>query len=87
MRSKETIPKSVDKALDKSNPSGNHVQPGISIRNGPIDEMDIDEETPKTNGVTGKRKSRSSIGNKKSYKEVTSDSDEDRPLVGISSGD
>ena len=81
MKSKETIPKSLDKALDRSNPSGNHAQPGISIRNGPMQEMDIDEEVPKTNGVAGKRKSRSSIGNQKSYKEETSDTDEDKPLV------
>ena len=86
-KSSATIPKSVDRAMDKSLPSGNGVRPGVSIRNGPVEDMDIDSpEVPVTNGaVTGKRKSRGSAA--KSYTEAGSGSDEDdeEPLVCISS--
>ncbi|KAI9720062.1 MAG: hypothetical protein M1812_003189 [Candelaria pacifica] len=85
--SKATIPKSLDKALDKSNPSGKHVIPGVSLRNGPVDEIDI--EAPETNGVrangtgSGKRKSRPGATNGKTYKEASTgegEDDEDKPL-------
>ena len=86
-KSMDTIPKSLDNALDKANPSNGHVKPGISIRNGPVVEMEID--TPVTNGaqtngvLTGKRKSRSSLanGNVKSYREASDDDEDDEPLV------
>lgn len=85
-KSKDIIPKSLDKALDKANPAPKNAAPGISIRNGPVVEMDIDG--PTTNGLgtkgtdNGKRKARNSAGNRKSYKEATDDDDEDeKPLV------
>jgi DNA topoisomerase-1 len=66
--------------MDKQTSSNGHLTAGISIRNGPVEEMDIDE--PHINGFTnGKRKSRSSIGGQKLYKESTS-SEDDVPLVG-----
>ena len=66
--------------MDKDLPSNGHVEPGVSIRMGPVDEMDVD--APGTNGnVNGKRKARSSMTNGKSYKEQSSD-DDDKPLVG-----
>ena len=79
----DTIPKSLDKAMDKANP-GENAQAGISIRNGPLEEMDIDESPPKdtkTNGNgNGKRKSRPSNG--KTYKDASSeDEGGDKPLV------
>lgn len=59
--------------------------PGISIRNGPVEEMDVGDadKAPQTNGVAGgKRKARSSVTNGKSYKEDTSSGSEDnKPLV------
>ena len=75
------IPESVDKAMDKANPPAVHGAPGISIRNGPVDEMDIDE--PVANGnANGKRKARNSMGNGKSYKEESEEDDEEgMPLV------
>ncbi len=82
------MPKSLDKVMDKSNPSGDHVVPGVSLRNGPVDDMDID--IPQANGVhtngtgSGKRKSRSSAGDGKTYKEASTEEgedDEDKPLV------
>jgi DNA topoisomerase I len=66
--------------MDKAIPSGSRVQPGISIRNGPVQEMDLDDAP--LNGkatVTGKRKSRSSLN--KSYKEASSGSEDDKPIV------
>ena len=67
--------------MDREEPSGNTVAPGISIRHGAVDEMDIDK--PATNGtITGKRKGRESLSNGKNYKESSSENDEDaRPLV------
>ena len=83
-KSMDTIPKSVDKAMGKPSAKNDHVKPGISVRYGPVDDMDVDG--PATNGASNgtlnaKRKSRSSIGNSKSYKEASSESEDDRPLV------
>ena len=83
------IAKSIDKAMDKAIPSNGHLEPGLSIRNGPLEEMEIDDndQPPKgdTNGhVTGKRKSRQSLSNSKTYKEASSGSEDDaKPLVGL----
>lgn len=77
--SHDRITKDEDKALDKEVPSNGHVEPGISIRMGPVEDMDVDE--PATNGnANGKRKARSSITNGKSYKHESSEED-DKPLV------
>ena len=68
--------------MDKIAPSNGHVEPGISIRNGPVEEMDVDKpEEAQTNGLAnGKRKARASLSNGKTYKEA-SDSEDDQPLV------
>lgn len=79
-KSEGIISKSVDKAMDKANPPALHGATGISIRNGPVDEMDIDEPVTKGN-ANGKRKARGSMGNVKSYKEASGEDDEDdKPL-------
>lgn len=67
--------------MDKANPPNGDLDAGISIRNGPVvEDMDVDEQAPATNGSSnGKRKSRGSI--QKKYKEETSSEDEDVPLV------
>jgi len=75
--SKDTIPKAVDKAMDKQLPANGHVEPGISIRMGPVDDMDVDAPNGTANG---KRKSRGSIPTT-SYKERSGSEDEDdKPL-------
>ncbi|KAK3178962.1 hypothetical protein OEA41_001100 [Lepraria neglecta] len=75
-KSNDIIPKSVDKAMDKANPPAANGAPGISIRNGPMDEMEIDG--PEVNGkASSKRKSRGSMGKGKSYKKASDEDDED----------
>ena len=67
--------------MDKAMPSNGDVQPGISIRNGPVEQVDTimtDVNDVQTNGYT-KRKVRESL-NKPSYAENES-SDDDEPLV------
>ena len=64
--------------MDKANDNGKMAPIGISIRNGPVEEMDLDE--PAANG-TSKRKARASMTNGKSYKD-SSDEEDEEPLVG-----
>lgn len=85
-KSSATIPKSDDIAMDKASSSNPPLQQGISIRNGPMEEMEVDgpvTKDAKTNGgPTNKRKSRQSMTNGKSYKEGNNEADEDdKPLV------
>lgn len=77
-KSDDRIPKDLDRKLDKELPSNGHVEPGVSIRMGPVEDMDVD--SPATNAnLNGKRKARTSLTNGKSYKEESSD--DDKPLV------
>lgn len=65
--------------MDKQLPANGHVEPGISIRMGPVDKIDVDAPNGMANG---KRKSRGSIPTT-SYKEQSgSEDDDDKPLVG-----
>ncbi|KAF2200199.1 hypothetical protein GQ43DRAFT_84080 [Delitschia confertaspora ATCC 74209] len=65
--------------MNNGNSPNGDVDPGVSIRNGPVEEMDVD--TPQVNGNTnGKRKSRGSLTNGKSYKEASSSEEDDKPL-------
>ena len=75
------IPKSVDSALDRANPSNGTLNPGITIKNEVVnpDHPMPDANGVKTNGVSSKRKSRGSLA-KPSYAEAAS-SDDDQPLV------
>ena len=78
--SKDTIPESVDRAMDQANPPVANGAPGISIRNGPMDEMDVDASELNQHG--NKRRARSSMTNGKSYKEASDeDNDDEEPLV------
>ena len=71
------IPPSVDKALDRAVPTNGSQLAGLSERNGPVVDVEMEVDSPLTNGH--KRKSRTSIS-KPSYKDE-SDSDGARPLV------
>lgn len=75
--SKEKITKDVDTAMGDALPSNGHIEPGVSVRNGPMEEMDVD-----MNGTSnGKRKSRGSLGKTVSYAEADSSGEDDKPLV------
>lgn len=73
--------------MDKTNPNPSRALPGISIRNGPVDRMDIDgpdgHDSPVNGTAAGKRKARQSLtnGKSKNYKEVSSDEGDNEPLV------
>ncbi|KAF2675031.1 DNA topoisomerase 1 [Microthyrium microscopicum] len=70
------IVSSRDKAMDEHTSGG--LQPGISIQNGPVDSP---QNGRSTNGESnGRRKSRTSLTQKKTYKEMTSSDEDDEPL-------
>jgi len=64
--------------MDNAAPSNGHVEPGISMRNGPVEQ----EATGGAVKVNGASKRKASMG--KSYATAASDSDDDVPLVGFS---
>jgi DNA topoisomerase-1 len=82
-KSNERISPEDVKKMDAEVPHNDHVEPGISIRMGPVDAEDkMDVDAPETNGNSnGKRKARSSITNGKSYKDASSSEEDDKPLV------
>jgi len=81
--SNDRITKAEDQAMDKQVPSNGHVEPGISIRMGPVDDMDVDAPATNANvnGANGKRKARGSLNNGKTYKDASSSEEDDKPLV------
>ena len=67
--------------MDKAIPPVANGAPGISIRNGPMDEMDVDSPESKMHAST-KRKARASLGYGPSYKEASDEDEEDeKPMV------
>jgi len=69
--------------MDKASNTNGYVPSGISIRNGPVDEMDL--EGSHANGVVngvanGKRKSRASLS-KQNYAEASDSEEDDEPIV------
>lgn len=59
-----------------------HVDPGVSIRFGPVQDKDVKmEDTEDDVRGTSKRKSRTTVGQKKFYTESESSEEEDKPLV------
>ena len=75
-------PKSPEVIMEDGGPTTNgHVDPGVSIRFGPVEDKDVKMEDEEGDALlAGKRKSRTSVGEKKSYAEAES-SEEDEPLV------
>ena len=80
--SEAKIPASLDKKLDRQTPSNGSLNPGISIRNGPVTE-DVDMKDANghipNRAVPAKRKARDSAVKPKYADEESSDSDV--PLV------
>ena len=68
------IPPSLDKRMDKTLPANGPIQPGISMRNGPVKE---DTEMKEVNGTAASAKRKAS---RPSYAEEES-SDDDKPIV------
>lgn len=62
-----------------------HVDPGVSLRFGPVEKEDVDmpDAEAEANGTgASKRKARESAGQRKSYAEPeSSEEEEDKPLV------
>ncbi|CAG8009240.1 unnamed protein product [Penicillium salamii] len=78
----KSSPKLTDTEMANSSPTGanGHVDPGVSIRFGAVEDKDVKMEDAGDDALSaGKRKSRASIGGQKSYAEAES-SEEDEPL-------
>ncbi|KAB5579912.1 hypothetical protein GE09DRAFT_1080179 [Coniochaeta sp. 2T2.1] len=74
------ISKADDRALDKSASKARPAPPGLSIRNGPVEDDDSMDVDTTINGT--KRKSRSSIGKASvNYKDDSGSDDDDAPLA------
>ena len=63
--------------MDKQAPTNGHVEPGVSMVNGPVEKMDVDKST--TNGVSSSKR-KSSLANGKTYKDASDSEDDDKPL-------
>jgi DNA topoisomerase I len=88
VKSPRRASREIDRKLVNGSQTNGHVDPGISIRMGPVEPMDIDDPDAVTSPVNGiaaaKRKSRGSLGKAKSYKEASnSEGEDDEPLVRI----
>ncbi|KAL9092958.1 MAG: hypothetical protein Q9159_000582 [Coniocarpon cinnabarinum] len=76
VKSKETVSKNEDRNTGRF--SNGSVEPGVSLRMGPVREESMNVDKPVINGINGKRKSRV---NGASYREASSSGDdEDAPL-------
>ena len=69
------------KANPTTSAANGDLDPGVSIRFGPVQDRDVEmEDADETRGPNSKRKSRASIDQRKSYAEPESSEDE-KPLV------
>lgn len=71
--------------MRKAGLTNGHVSAGISIRNGPLEAVDMDGSNGAVvNGaVKGKRKDRATVPNGKTYNSASSSEDDDQPLVSL----
>lgn len=75
---------STDVKMEDTPETNGHVEPGVSLRFGPVKsagDIDMQDATDANTGVAGKRKAWTSVGERKSYAEPESSEDEDQPLV------
>ena len=73
--------------MNRALPSNGEVLPGISIRNGPVQDVDTpmpDAKGVETNGGPAKRKVRESL-TRPSYADAETSEEDDKPLVWIAS--
>lgn len=66
--------------MEDATEANGHVDPGISIRFGPVKSEDTEMDDAGSDALAGKRKSRTSV-DQKSYAEPESSEEEDQPLV------
>ncbi|KAJ5278607.1 DNA topoisomerase 1 [Penicillium angulare] len=66
--------------MTKSPATNGDLDPGVSVRFGPVEDKDVKMEDVDSARSAGKRKSRGSIDQKKSYAEPESSDEEDKPL-------
>ena len=67
--------------MEDATDTNGHVDPGISIRFGPVKSEDTEMDDAGPDALAGKRKSRAGVDQKKSYAEPESSEEEDQPLV------
>lgn len=70
--------------MEDANEANGQVDPGISLRFGPVKSEDVQMEDAEADGNAlgpSKRKSRASTSQKMSYAEPESSEEEDKPLV------
>jgi hypothetical protein len=75
---------STDVKMEDTPETNGHVEPGVSLRFGPVKsagDVDMQDILDANSGTAGKRKARTSVGQRKSYAEPESSEDEDQPLV------
>ncbi|EAW23408.1 DNA topoisomerase 1 [Aspergillus fischeri NRRL 181] len=74
---------SADVKMEDTPETNGHVEPGVSLRFGPVKsagDVDMQDASDANTGIAGKRKARTSVGQRKSYAEPESSEDEDQPL-------
>ena len=67
--------------MEDATETNGHVDPGVSVRFGPVKNEDVDMQDAGNARGTGKRRSRTSVDQNKSYAEPDSSGEEDQPLV------
>lgn len=70
-----------DVKMEDATETNGHVDPGVSIRFGPVKSEDSEMKDAESEAQAGKRKTRTSVDQKKSYAEPESSEEEDQPLV------
>ncbi|KAJ5688626.1 hypothetical protein N7462_003018 [Penicillium macrosclerotiorum] len=68
------------KSTAKSPTMNGGLDPGVSVRFGPVQDKDVEMQDGDKHGVISKRKSRASIDKQKSYAEPESSDEDDQPL-------
>lgn len=67
--------------MEDATETNGHVDPGVSVRFGPVKNEDVDMDDAANAHGASKRRSRTSVGQKQSYAEPESSEEEDQPLV------
>jgi len=66
--------------MDKAGAKSNYAPAGVSVRNGPVQDDNMDVDAPTMNG-NAKRKARDSVGKTVNYNMDSSEESDEVPLV------